>query len=310
MKKKTFITLAAVCMAMAANATILRVSNVTGSSAPYSDLQVALDAAVDGDTIMLDGSKDQYGGSNANYYVGKKIVLLGPGYWLNDNGIVQEAANHARISKIFLDAEGIVLKGLDIWRIYVRAPKTVINRCIVTEISLQEWNDVPERVNTDNTIISQNFIYESLYCGKGSYTQVTNNIFQSNNGNNRHELKDSYIAYNTFRIGEVPLMYVYNSTIEHNVWNRLNDRIGEGNSFDDNYVSSVYISATDGFIDKDYYEVELPEGIKENYGAFAGDSPYVLSGIPAAPVIQDLVMPTTVEKGKKMNVTIKVGVQK
>ena len=54
-------------------------------------------------------------------------------------------------------------------------------------------------------------------------------------------------------------------------------------------------------------EQALPEG---DYGAFAGDSPYVISGIPSAPVIEDLVVPTTVEAGSKMKVTIKVGIQK
>ena len=59
-------------------------------------------------------------------------------------------------------------------------------------------------------------------------------------------------------------------------------------------------------IDKEI--LNLSKGLA--YGAFAGNDPYILSGVPAGPVVQDLIVPTTVEKGSKMNVTIKVGVVK
>lgn len=58
--KKTILFLAALCMTVAANATIFRVSNVTGSSAPYTSLDDAQGAASEGDTIMVDGSSDSY----------------------------------------------------------------------------------------------------------------------------------------------------------------------------------------------------------------------------------------------------------
>jgi hypothetical protein len=45
-------------------------------------------------------------------------------------------------------------------------------------------------------------------------------------------------------------------------------------------------------------------------GAFNGDDPYVISGIPAGPVIQDITVPATVEQGGTLNVTIKLGIQK
>jgi len=48
----------------------------------------------------------------------------------------------------------------------------------------------------------------------------------------------------------------------------------------------------------------------EGKGAFAGDDPYVISGIPAGPVIQDITVPSTVEQGGTLNVTIKLGIQK
>ena len=128
-------------------------------------------------------------------------------------------------------------------------------------------------------------------------------------------------------IGEYPFdswrnfAWVWSSTIEHNIIREQHVRYssiadGDNNSWSDNYAT-VTIPDSNGEAvhttwktDKDIRDAELALTGGKNYGAFAGDSPYVLSGIPAAPVIQDLVMPTTVEKGKKMNVTIKVGIQK
>ncbi len=46
------------------------------------------------------------------------------------------------------------------------------------------------------------------------------------------------------------------------------------------------------------------------YGAFAGNDPYVISGIPAGPMIEELTIPTSVEEGSVMEVTIKFGTAK
>ena len=46
------------------------------------------------------------------------------------------------------------------------------------------------------------------------------------------------------------------------------------------------------------------------YGAFAGDSPYVISGIPTGPYIIGIDAPSTVEVGSTPTVTIKVNISK
>ena len=79
--RKTIVTLVALCAAMTVNATVLRVSNVSGSTAPYSTVQDAMTAAADGDTIMLEASAISYGGIK----IEKRIVLIGAGYWLQEN---------------------------------------------------------------------------------------------------------------------------------------------------------------------------------------------------------------------------------
>lgn len=45
-------------------------------------------------------------------------------------------------------------------------------------------------------------------------------------------------------------------------------------------------------------------------GAFNGDDPYVISGVPAGPMIQDITVPASVQQGSSLNVTIKLGIQR
>jgi hypothetical protein len=304
--KKTMLVLAAVAIAAAANAKILRVSNVTGSSAPYATIEAAHDAANSGDTIMVDASSTRYtAASSGNIDLTKRLVVIGPGYWLVKDGIVQEGASWAEVGRFTIKAEGTVIKGMKLNGLTVQASKAVINRCHIGDISITKA--------ASNVVLSQNFITGNPSANGGSFHQVTNNIFSWTTGGTAVVLgsfDQSYIAYNTFR-AQVNNINVTNSTIEHNLWTSFNDK-GSDNSATDNYVASVlFTQSTSDFIDQDYRNsIELPADVMSNYGAFAGDSPYVLAGVPSGPVIQDLIVPTSVEMGSKMNVTIKIGMQK
>ncbi len=307
--KKTMLVLAAVAIAAAANAKILRVSNVSGSSAPYTTLEAAHDAANSGDTIMVDASSTMYTSTvSTNIDITKKLVILGPGYWLVKDGIMQEGASTAEVGRFTIKAEGVVIKGMSIHGLFINASKAVINRCYINDITIYK--------PVSNVVISQNFITGAPSCnsGGGSFHQVTNNIFSYNSVNTSNLVlsgfDQSYIAYNTFR-SQYTNIRATNSTIEHNLWTSFNDK-GSDNSATDNYVASVlFTQSTSDFIDQDYRNsIEIPADVMSKYGAFAGDSPYVLAGIPSGPVIQDLIVPTSVEMGSKMNVTIKIGMQK
>ena len=107
--KKTMLFLAAFSMTVAANARILRVSNVTGSSAPYTSIDAAHDAASAGDTIMVDGSSAKYGGTNGKYDITKKLVIIGPGYWLVENDVIAEGSSSASVATLNLKTTGIVV---------------------------------------------------------------------------------------------------------------------------------------------------------------------------------------------------------
>ena len=311
--KKTILFAVAAMLTLAANARILRVNNTLGSSAPYQTIETAIETAAEGDTIMVDASTQTYGPVDIN----KRVVVLGPGYWLAENGITEEGPSYAMmgsgVQNPTITAEGVVIKGMTFYRdITVKAAKAVINKC--------NFGGSIRLEGADNCIIHQNIVsvgVRSDQYNKSSYCQVTNNIIMDEiNG-----FVDSYIAYNTMHI-ENNLFNLYTCrgcTVEHN-WStvdlKLNEMAAANNNFSANYVSEDYKELLhkcrydqDGITDRDIANLKVDAQLRSTYGAFAGATPYIISGVPAGPVIQDLIVPASVERGSKLQVTIKVGMQ-
>ena len=119
----------------------------------------------------------------------------------------------------------------------------------------------------------------------------------------------SYVAYNTF-LGKNKVRFWNSSdcTVEKNI---AGDEFYDEGSGTSNYSDNIIIETSYNTYDNNINDSGLQTvNLSSTHGAFAGDSPYVISGVPSAPVIEDLIVPTTVEYGSKMNVTIKVSVQK
>lgn len=293
--KKKIVFLAALCFTMGAYASILRVNNVD-SSAPYASIAAAVAAATDGDTIMVDGTSVDYDDVTIN----KRLVVIGPGYWLRQNGIVTEAAQNATIGAITTTQEGTVLMGLQPRNITINASKTIVKRCNITEgIGISK--------DATNCVIHQNFIGGDVGAGYDHtfYHQITNNIF----GNvGCKGVNESYIAYNTsYNHWGESFWNSANCKIEKNIFYTNDINVGDGNTIKDNYiVGEAYQNIQ---TDKDVRDCPLPQEAN-GYGAFAGDDPYVISGIPAGPMIEELTIPTSVEEGTTMEVTLKLGAAK
>ena len=330
--KKNILAFVAVCATITANATILRVSNVNGSTAPYSTIQAAHDAASTGDTIMVDGSNTRYGLTE----VSKQLVFIGPGFWINDKELVQEAAPSATAEfLIHAGAAGTVIEGFTFkyemtQLLTINANDCVVRRCyfwnhggyVAIRFSRDKKDGAYYGPDPTGAVIHQNFFADCVIVaqfleGLMTNVQITNNIFLKNDGTEYDltNISHSYIAYNTM-IGSGSwknFRTVHTSTIEHNIIKEKkvqydNIHITDDNEWSDNIEVGTF--QIDYKTDKDIRDLESIKDYSSDHGAFAGDSPYVLSGIPAAPVIEDLIVPTTIEAGSKMNVTIKLGIQK
>jgi len=319
--KKTLLMVALAAVCGMAQAKILRVNNTTSSGAPYTKVDDALTAAEVGDTIMMDGSNDSYG----NITINKKVVLMGPGYWRSENGVSGQGESDATLGTITISAtaQGTVLRGLNIDYIKINANNVVINRCRVRN----DINVISSLGNVaDNCIIHQNYISGRVlgYSNNtyANYTQITNNIFNGSSNQLSGRVKfinAGYIAYNTFanpkyNAGTKHIDNISACTLTKNVFTGNEDHI-KGNSYEDNYMPEEWTFYTynqrssDLTIKNEKLSDEDAAAIAGK-GAFNGDDPYVISGIPAGPVIQDLTVPVSVEQGNNLNITIKLGVQK
>ena len=79
-----------------AQAKTITVDNKVGSVAMYTSVQTACDAADPGDTILIAGSPEGYG----HAIITKKLHLVGPGYWLAENGIPGITKDSAVLSNL------------------------------------------------------------------------------------------------------------------------------------------------------------------------------------------------------------------
>ncbi len=81
------------------NAAVLRVNNVAGTGAGYSTLQAAHNAANPGDTLMVEPGKP-YG----QLVLTKRLVVLGPGYFLGQNDDSQAGMFSAQVDSLTFNA--------------------------------------------------------------------------------------------------------------------------------------------------------------------------------------------------------------
>ena len=305
--KKKIVFMVCLCMAVAGQAKVLRVNNVAGM-APYQQIQDAVNAASDGDTIMVDGAVEPY----KEAIIDKQLVIVGPGYFLTENGIVKANNRAAKVNGMRIEKAGVTIMGMSFNTMYkftIKAPKTVVTRCYFdnsTSPSIAE--------GADNCVFHQNyFFYESVGCNDSNNHQFTNNIFQRGYVNN---LRNSYIGYNTFCLNEaISTWRDDGNTFEKNIvsgWEASNWL--SSNTFIDNYIfSSGAFMDGRAYPENDKQVLERTNALTATatgYGAFSGNDPYQLSGIPAGPIIEQLTVPASVEEGSPLNVTIKLGLQK
>lgn len=299
--KKIILTACFVCISILIEATVLRVNNMD-NSAPYSKIQDAVDAAAVGDTIMLDGSPYSYG----TIKLDKRLVLIGNGYDLIANGIATEAQD-AYTYYIEVNAEGCVLKGLNVTAdvyggaINVNAPKVIITRCKIAARSTDD-SSILMGEGANNCVIHQNRIRGRIGNSyvRTSGHQITNNLL---NNISFRSIDNSFVGYNTSwsQWGD-GAPYSKGTKFEHNIVNY--DNFGEGDT-ENTYSNNIGANLSSANNEKEVKELSA-DLTNKGYGIFAGNDPYVISGVPAGPMIEKLDVPTSADAGGTMKVSVKL----
>ncbi len=293
---------------VAAHATKWRVCNTPGIDAHFTSFKQAQDGASSGDTLMFEGSNQLYGDKDT---LQKQLVIIGPGYFLNENDITNDNVLPATLNYLYIDesAAGSVIMGMTfmggfdnlqvdadditIERNYVKGRITlcyhkpiknlVISKNYCIEIGTR-WGN--EDLNATGVLVTNNIVTTSISFNGKTTATIMNNVAGSN-------------------------INAYHSTVKNNISGYLNS--WEGTNYEYNLVDHDAPAGTGnvGNVDWDALftdgeastdgayilsESSAAKGAGEgnvDCGAFGGNDPYILSGYPPFPVIFNAEIPPT-----------------
>lgn len=312
LKFKALLITAAVLSFATAGAKTIRVNNLESASADYTNVSDALTAASDGDVIIIEPSVTAYG----SFEVRKQVTIKGGGYFHEINDPTENGNANSMVENITIFVPEVTVTGLEADDITVYASRTVISRCKIRNINLgATYTDSGE---ISDCIIHQNYIKGGLdgsqYGTEANDLQVTNNIFVKNSQAPITHITNSIIRYNTLTYNSQGNydcgMNVKNCVIEYNLGGTLWNANSSNTVLNNSYIESDNPYGYNMMNLNDKSVKEIDTAFTSEYGAFAGTTPYILSGIPTGPIVLDVELPNTVAKGESLNVTVTIGLQK
>ncbi len=297
MKKTLSILVSAILSSfvLVAHSTVLRVNNTPAIVVPYATLQAAYNAATNGDTIYLEGSAYNYGTIDSY----KRLVIIGTGYFLNENPETQANINPSSVTTInfYTGSSGSKITGLSITSslylsdanlqdfVFVRNFLNSVNSSYVASNFLFEQNYIPYGINGqyENSTIRNNYI------GYATVNSINNTLAIYNNVMTISTSLTMALCYNNIVIGYANFT---NCTLFNNICSETQAPAGNGNQLnvDMDNVFVCYTTCTGYATDARYHlKVGSPAiaagSSGEDCGMFGGSNPYLLSGLPAIPAI-------------------------
>lgn len=326
---KRIFTLLLCLSALGASATIWRLNNNPAVDADFRTFSEAQEAAEAGDTIFIEGNglSNHYGNIIT---ITKKLVIIGPGYFLNENDSLSANQLPARVGSITIEASA---GGTEIYGMYIQVVNTYAHLNIKASnvivarnycVADNNNNFIILAANVQNITIAQNFVFQIQTSSVGI---IASNLLISNNfvGNkiSLNSNSNGVIVNNLIRLG---LYDVHNSQIKNNI---VYDSDGNVNMLSQNnsnnyiaynlvkYGSIAGVVGPGNVANVDMSEVFLgyptmgtysndsrwhlkPDGpaiaAGENgidCGMFGGSAPYKLSGIAPVPIVYKAMIPTS-----------------
>ncbi|MFP4471243.1 MAG: hypothetical protein ACLFPE_11190 [Bacteroidales bacterium] len=314
---------------LTANATSWRVNSNTAIDADFSDLAAAIAAAANGDTLYVEGSLFDYG----SVTVDKTLVLIGPGYFLDQNDSTQVNFNPAELENLTISQNAVAC---EIYGLYITGYVKISANDIIFARNHHQPNysgDILKLAYTNatsNCVITQNYLL-----GIHGYNYEALNMIITNNYVADELVLDSDCSGTIFNNVVLTKISAHNSVVKNNITYDHNNGGYSGNNsvFEYNIANYQFgtmppgpgnisgIDPADVFVDFDgtlgysedakwqLKEGSIAIGYGENgvdCGCFGGTSPYVLSGLPAIPHIYEAIVPTSGSAASGLPVTIKV----
>ncbi len=289
----------------------------------YSTIQKAHDAAYNGDTIMIEGSAQSYDGFTCT----KKLVVKGPGYFLDENPGISANKLSAKSSTIYFNSgsSGSVMMGIEITsNIYINDDNITVRRCNLYAIQLYTSENItvsecylPSLYGSisgsgivTNLMLLNNTINASVYLPANSTGAFLNNIFTYAwiTIPTGFDMKNNILFFTEKDNIHLPMMP--DPDVSYNL--SLTDHFGTDNHNQANVAEgSLFLGplteSTDGTWQLKAGSPATGAGEGGiDCGAFGGPQPYILCGVPTGPVIYQLNVSSYSTTDNKLPVTIKV----
>lgn len=317
--KNLAILLLSLCW-LGANATIWRVSNISGADTYFTSINHAMDSIAFGvyavqpyDTLYIEPSATTYPQST----ITRPVIIIGNGYFLDENFETQANPTNSSISHINFNAgsSGSAVMGCVIVNsVSVNVSNIKIERnYILTDVS---YNSINIGSNISDILIISNYIYNSYYssgrnCIHGNGSGVNNLLIAGNYIHRTRSGDDSILLgsgisaliENNVIWGHVGIhnsifnnnilrsgnFSANNSVFHHNIGNEEQFGLENGNQSNVN-MSNVFLEegSTDGQWQLKPGSPAIGAGTAgQDCGMFDGTYPYVLSGMPPIPAIYE-----------------------
>jgi hypothetical protein len=312
-------------------ATTFRVNNKVSDNAAakiYSTLEKAQIAASNGDTIMLEGSQDNYSGT---FQCTKRLIIKGPGYFLDENPGISANKLSAHISDMyFMDgSKGSVIIGVSLGNVFIYTGGNditfrrcrleyfaYIDNCENITFSESYFVSGSQSIRSNAAwLIITNLVMMNCIVNGTIYINTGTGVFLNNVFNNNQitiptgfDMKNNILF--TTEKANVQLPALPDIDICNNI--SISDHFGTANNNKANVAeSSLFLGAstasTDGTWQLKTGSPAIGAGVGGiDCGAFGGPGPYILSGAPTGPVIYQLDVSSHSNAADKLPVTIKV----
>jgi hypothetical protein len=308
------------------SAKIWRVNN-SGLPADFTTIQAAHDAVtvLAGDTLHIEPSGVSYGALVST----KKLIILGPGYFLNENANQQANPAPAAISNFTLNegSSGTVISGLTIASLcYINTGNITISRNSFSNQNIYLSSDH----SFSNIIISGNYGIDDI-TPSGTWAVLITNVLIVNNYLSNVLLNSQFSGIIANNIFTHQSNTAHGFTIKNNICRNTDGGVvfnGSSNTISNNIsaggvgfpagngnqnsvnMSTVFVGATGNSTDGQWQlktgSPAIGAGLNgEDCGIYGGNTPYHLSGLPKIPSVYLLTAPSN-SNGNTLPVTISV----
>ncbi|MCX6304912.1 MAG: hypothetical protein NT040_08085 [Bacteroidetes bacterium] len=300
MKKMNFLLILVILCLIAGNtrAAKWRVNN-TGITANFTNCSEMVNSplVLNGDTVYFESSMFSYGNAN----ITKKLVIIGPGYFLGENDSTQADVKPASMNSVSFSAgsQGTIVKGMSFGSyVTITASGIVLEMNRFEDLSVSICSGIVINrnyiqaitvISAQNVLVSNNLVVKTEAYGTGLYVNgdasatMVNNIFLG-----KIVISNCLLRNNICTSLSMPSSFTaLNSVMENNIG--ASTQFGTSNGNQQNVdMTAVFTNSgsTDGRYRLKAGSPAIAAGVGgADCGIFGGNYTYVLSGMVPGPSV-------------------------